>query len=124
MKTTYDVDVTQGIPRSINVVYKLNDTDIKDLTGYVGVGTVKKRASDCEDIGSILVEVTTPTQGEARITFPKSLFINEKIKATNPEERENFVYSAVLYKPDNLEDVIELISGLVRVSPSITKIPD
>lgn len=123
MKTTYDVDVTQGIPRSIDLVYKINEAQVKDLTGYVGVGTVKKRASDCEDIGSILVEVISAEEGKVKITFPRNLFINEKIKSTNSEEKENFVYAVILYNSTNTEDVLELISGLVKVSPAITKVP-
>jgi hypothetical protein len=123
MKTTYDVDVTQGIPKKIKVQYKEPDDTPKDLTGYLGTGTIKKRANDCEDIAQLTVTITNPLEGEVEVLIPFSAFENEKIKSNNAEEKENFVYATLLYKPNEPENTIELISGLLKVSPAITKIP-
>jgi hypothetical protein len=123
MKKTYDISVTQGIPKKITVEYKEYDESPKDLSGYLGVGTVKKRASDCEEIGQLIVTVVSATEGRVEIEIPLSLFLEEKIKGSNPEEKDNFVYSALLYKPEDINTTIELISGLIKVSPAITKIP-
>lgn len=123
MANIYNLEITQGVPQTIPVEYKNADETPKDLSNYAGVGSVKRKASDCETIGNLTVNVIDAANGKVEIIFPKVLFENEKIKSTNPKELDSFVYDSYLYNPTNTNDVIKLIAGTVKVSPQITKIP-
>jgi len=114
----YNMELEQGVTKTIQVTYQDSDEQAIDLTGYQGRGSIRYKATDADVIAEFEVTVTTPLEGKVTIVLDADALTNLTLKGKAYNELTMGVYDIELYKDDN---VIRLLNGTVSISPEVTK---
>jgi hypothetical protein len=118
---SYDFHVEQGISTTFHVEYKDPVSNPKDLTGYLGRGSIKENMGSVKILAEMVITITEPLAGKIRITLPATALQNACIKGTSHKDKMKAVYDIELYKEGVVDSEIRLLNGTVFISPEVTK---
>lgn len=115
----YDMYVEQGVPYSIDVEYLDPTSAPKDLTGFIGKGSIKKQPWDVMTIANFIVTVTDPLAGKVNIKLNHDSLKDINFNEETIKKHLECVYDVILYK-ESSNEVIRLVQGKVFISPGVT----
>jgi hypothetical protein len=115
-----DIEVDQGATYIDFIDCFDDDAQLipSDLTGYLGRGQVKAKATDLEPLAAFDVLVGTGPANRVQYTLTASASSAIPTKGASYKFPTLLVYDIEIYKVD---DVIRLVNGQMSLSPEVTK---
>jgi len=117
---TYDINIYQGATFTLDVTVKDSEGNAKDISGYIGSGMIKIKATDTTALAEFDVNVHQDDSGMVTISLSAEDTDALPTRGTYYKEKETYYYDIELHE-DRGDTVIRLLQGKAYVYPSITK---
>jgi hypothetical protein len=116
----YNFDYDQGTTLSFLITYQDNLENPIDLTGYTFAGQIRRRITDADVLGNLVVTAEDAEAGQIRVTVLPETLVGVSFRGVESfRTLTPLVYDVEITSPSG--DVTRLINGTIRVSPEVTR---
>lgn len=107
-----DLTIDRGSYFESTIVVNESTGGIKDLTGYLARGKIRKSYTSSTSY-SFTTSIVFPERGEVVISMSPANTLALKTG--------RYVYDVEVYEPDSQGDVVRIVEGQVDVTPSVVQ---